>query len=81
MGKLKISGKQLRALGYPQGPVISVAINTLEKNYKHNTTEEALTILKNILAEPSMFIDDAVLGNIAKMLLPKDKPVSNEIEC
>src|ERR1044072_3912197 len=78
--KLKISGKQLRALCYPQGPVISVAINTMEKHFKHHTTEEAETILKNVLAEPAMFVEDDKLSNIAKMLLPKDKPVSNEIE-
>jgi tRNA-splicing ligase RtcB len=80
MSKLKITGKQLRALGYPQAPVISVAINTMEKHYKHHSLDEVLTIVKNVLAEPAMFVEDDVLKNIAKMLLPKDKPVSDEIE-
>jgi tRNA-splicing ligase RtcB len=35
MAKLKISGKELRAIGYPEGPVISIAMNIMEKNYKH----------------------------------------------
>jgi hypothetical protein len=28
MGKLKLSGKDLREIGYPQGPVIAAAIST-----------------------------------------------------
>lgn len=80
MIKLKLSGKQLRTIGYPEGPVISAAINTMEKHYKHSSLNEAFTVLRNILAEPAMFVEDTVLGNIAKMLLPKEKPVSDEIE-
>lgn len=37
MNKLKLSGKQLRAIGYPEAPVISVAMNVMEKNYKHHS--------------------------------------------
>jgi len=77
--KLKLSGKQLRSIGYPEGPVISVAINTMEKHYKHHSLDDALAVLKNILAEPAMFVSDPLLGNIAKMLLPKEKPESAEI--
>jgi len=32
MSKLKIQGKEIRALGYPEGPVISIAKNKNEKN-------------------------------------------------
>jgi tRNA-splicing ligase RtcB len=32
MSKLKIQGKEIRALGYPEGPVISIAMNVMEKN-------------------------------------------------
>jgi tRNA-splicing ligase RtcB len=35
MSKLKITGKELRAMGYPEGPVISIAMNLVQKNYKH----------------------------------------------
>ena len=52
MGKLKISGKELRAIGYPEGPVISVAMNVMEKNYKHHTKEEAMEILQRVLEAP-----------------------------
>jgi hypothetical protein len=45
----------------------------MEKHYKHHSLDDALAVLKNILAEPAMFVSDPLLGNIAKMLLPKEK--------
>lgn len=74
MSKLKLSGKELRALGFPEGPVISIAMNLIQKNYKHESRETAIEILKNILANPAAFKDDAVLGAIAGQLLPKANP-------
>jgi len=37
MSKLKINGKELRAMGFPEGPVISVAMKVMEKQFKHHT--------------------------------------------
>jgi tRNA-splicing ligase RtcB (3'-phosphate/5'-hydroxy nucleic acid ligase) len=34
MGKLKIEAKELRAIGYPESPVIPVAMNVMEKPSK-----------------------------------------------
>jgi len=79
MAKLHLTGKELRAIGYPEGPVISVAMNVMEKQYKHHTKEEALAVLKNILAEPAMFIEDEKLSPIVKLLLPKEKTAGDEI--
>ncbi len=36
MNKLKISAKELRAIGYPENPVIAVAMNVMEKHFKHH---------------------------------------------
>ena len=71
MSKLKITGKELRAMGYPEGPVVSIAMRVMEKNYKHTRKEEAMEILKNILAAPVEYENDAVLGLIAQQLIPK----------
>ncbi len=79
MSKLKIEGKELRAIGYPQGPVVSIAMNTMEKNYKHTGKEEAMEILKNILAAPVEYANDAVLGLIAQQLLPREPAGAAEI--
>jgi tRNA-splicing ligase RtcB (3'-phosphate/5'-hydroxy nucleic acid ligase) len=71
MSKLKITGKELRAIGYPEGPVISIAMKVMEKNYKHHNKEDAMNILKEVLAAPVEYADDAVLALIAQQLMPK----------
>jgi tRNA-splicing ligase RtcB len=77
--KLKLTGKELRAIGYPEGPVISVAMNVMEKSFKHHTNENALDILKEVLASPAEYLNDAVLAPIAKMLMPKKEIEGAEI--
>src|SRR5678816_2898036 len=74
MSKLKIQGKEIKALGYPEGPVISIAMNVMEKNFKHHSKEKALDILKEVLQSPHDYVADETLGQIAKQLLPKAPP-------
>ncbi len=71
MSKLKITGKELRAIGFPEGPVISVAMNVMMKNYKHHKKEDVMEILKSVLASPVEYMDDAVLALIAEQLIQK----------
>ena len=71
MKKLTIRGRDIRGLGYAQGPVISLAINIMERHYKHHTLHEAQTILRGILKDPAAFAGDGVLGPIANALLAK----------
>lgn len=78
MSKLKIQGKELRALGFPEGPVISVAMNVMEKNYKHHSKEEALAILRGVLQAPDDYANDEVLGLIAKQLIPKPEEAEGQ---
>jgi len=70
MAKLILSGKELRAIGFPEGPVISIAMNVMQKNYKHHSKEEVIEILKKVLASPIEYKNDAVLVLIAEQLLP-----------
>ena len=53
MSKLKLRGKDLRNIGYPQGPVISIAMNIMERNFKHLSHADALEILGSILQSPN----------------------------
>jgi len=69
MAKIKIQGKELRSIGYPEGPVISIAMNVMQKNYKHHGKEEVMEILQKVLASPVEYKDDAVLALIAKELI------------
>jgi tRNA-splicing ligase RtcB len=79
MGKLKLTGKDLRAIGYPQGPVISVAMSTMEKHYKHLLHDDAIEILASILQSPNQYADDRILGTIAAQLVPKATTARDEI--
>jgi tRNA-splicing ligase RtcB len=79
MAKLKLTGKQLRSIGYPEGPVISIAMNIMEKNFKHLPQADALEILSSILQSPNQYAQDGMLGKIAEALLPKPKPEGAEI--
>ena len=72
MSKLKLSGKELRAIGFPEGPVISVAMNIIEKNFKKKDKTEALQLLKQILTDPKKYFEDETHGKIAELLLPKN---------
>src|SRR5580698_9618387 len=71
MAKLKLRGKDLRSIGYPEGPVISIAMNVMEKNYKFEKEEDVMNLLQSILASPVEYANDAVLGLIAQQLIPK----------
>jgi tRNA-splicing ligase RtcB len=75
MSKLKLTGKQIRAIGYEEGPVVSVAMHTMSTHFKHNTEEEALQILKDILAAPENYLADGLLNKIAEKLI---EPVIEE---
>ena len=79
MAKLKITGKQLRAIGFPEGPVISIAMQVIEKNFKHDTNERAIEILKAVLQSPADFIGDPVLQKVAGQLMPPINPGDSEI--
>ncbi|MEI6947919.1 RtcB family protein [Paraflavisolibacter sp. H34] len=80
MAKLQITGKELRAIGFPEGPVISVAINTMEKNFKHLAHEDAMEVLRAIVQSPNEYANDPVLGKIAEGLLPKPKREGDILE-
>jgi tRNA-splicing ligase RtcB (3'-phosphate/5'-hydroxy nucleic acid ligase) len=77
--KLKLTGKELRAIGFPEGPVISVAMNVMEKNFKHHTKEQAFDILKQVLTAPAEYVNDEVLAPIAEKLMPKKETEGAEI--
>lgn len=79
MSKLQIKGAELRALGYPESPVISIAMQVMQKNFKHTAKEEVLELLKNLLEHPEEYKNDPVLAPIVERLMPEDKSSGKEI--
>src|SRR6476646_7492848 len=76
MGKLKISGKDLREIGYPQGPVIAAAISAATEHYPTFTKNQVLKILEHVLLHPINYAEDKTFGKVAQFLLPKQKDES-----
>ena len=74
-----VTGKQLRAMGYPQGPVIPLAIRVMAERYGHYGLQEQLALLRQVLENPSHFVEDVHLDLLAKELLPPITPESDEI--
>ncbi len=79
MKKLKLKGKQLRGIGYPEGPVISIAMQVMEKLYKHGLPEEALKMLSDILANPENYAAHEHVSAIAISLLDINRKKQSKV--
>lgn len=79
MTRLKLTCTALRSIGYPEGPVISLAISAMEQQFKHHTEEAALHILKQVLIDPVSYLSDSALRKVAGRLMEttgdKDTPL------
>ena len=69
MAKLKLKGKDLRKLGFPNGRVVALAINQAKAHCKGMSKEEMLSLLETILDKPADYTEHEVFGAIAKELL------------
>lgn len=69
MAKLKLTGKQLRTLGFPNGPVVSQVLQVLKKYYKWHTQAEAFNLLKHLLQNPAAYAADEIWQPVAKELV------------
>lgn len=65
MAKLKLRGKDLIALGYPQGKVIGLTINLALQAFAREKKEVVLHTLSLVLQEPDSFLEHPTLGRIA----------------
>lgn len=69
MAKLKLRGKDLIAIGYPQkGKAISIAIDVMLRNYKKERKDKVLQRLKTVLKNPEKYLGDGIFGKIAEEL-------------
>ena len=59
--------------------MISIAMNTMEQNFKRLSKDDALQILGSVLQSPNQYAEDAVLGKIAEALIPKPPGNNDEI--
>lgn len=73
MGNLKL--KELSKIGYTDNQLRAVVTNIISKHFKHHSKEDVLQLLTNIKDQPENYLQDEVLGKIARAF------VSEEEEC
>lgn len=69
MAKLKLKGKDLRALGYRNTEAISVALQLVRSHFKRASREEVEQQLKAVLENPSDFAKDPLFEMLVSKLL------------
>ncbi|MDN5204722.1 RtcB family protein [Fulvivirgaceae bacterium BMA10] len=69
MASTKLTGKDLRGIGFPEGRAIGAAIRILEKSYKGKSRIFKLEMLKRVVETPALFREHETLGPIAHALL------------
>jgi tRNA-splicing ligase RtcB len=75
MAKTKITGRQLRSLGYTDGPALSLTLQIAARQLKHSSEAEALSLLKRLSDTPQDFLDDAIWSPVAFKLMPPEEEV------
>lgn len=70
MAKTDLRSKDLRKIGYEDGPAISQALEIVQRHYKRLSKEQALELLRGVLADPGAFTEDVHLGKLARLLAP-----------
>lgn len=64
--------KDLSKIGYTNDKARSLAINIFNKHYKHQSKQEQMGLLKAIIQDPELYLDDEISGKIAAVFA--DKP-------
>jgi len=73
MKGLKLHGKDLIAIGFPEGRAIGVAINVLLKHHRKWSHEDALALLGRIVADPTSFAEHEHYAPISDALTGRDR--------
>ncbi|CAD5293214.1 MULTISPECIES: RtcB family protein [unclassified Imperialibacter] len=71
MATTKITGKELRALGYPEGRAIGSAVEVMETHYKGKSKMQKLELLARVLQTPGLYAKHETLGPVATSLIIK----------
>ncbi len=80
MAKIKISGKELIKLGYPEGRAIGMAINVVHQHFKKEKKDKVMAMLLAVLENPESYAGDEVLGRIVFELVEQPSTQIAEIQ-
>lgn len=80
MGNSKLRSRDFKSIGYLDNHIKSLAVEILSKHFKHNTRDEKLAILQEVMNAPEAYAKDPVWFSLAKKILPPPVTVYSEIE-
>jgi tRNA-splicing ligase RtcB len=70
MGKQKLTIKDLSTINFPSEVAKSLSLNIMNRHFKHLLNEDKVALIKNVLAQPDVYLNDALLGLLAHKLFP-----------
>ncbi|WP_299183585.1 RtcB family protein, partial [uncultured Chryseobacterium sp.] len=73
MGNLKLKGKDILKLGYPNNQSVNIALEVMKRNFATKNIHYVKSLLKEILIHPENFEKDLTFGQIAEALLSSRK--------
>jgi tRNA-splicing ligase RtcB len=75
------TGNDLKQIGFIEGKALGLALDLVEQQYADLSFDDKLALLKQILNNPSSFINDAILAPVAAELLkPADETIALNVE-
>jgi tRNA-splicing ligase RtcB len=78
---MNLTGNDLKNIGFTEGKSIGLALSIVEKEFSALSNEAKLILLKQVLENPSSYINDAKLDLLAQeMLKPADDTIALNTE-
>lgn len=73
MGNLKLKGKDLLKMGFPNNQSVNIALEVMKRNFATKNIHHVKSLLKEIISNPQDFEKDLTFGQIAEALLTSKK--------
>ena len=78
---MNLTGHDLKQIGFIEGKALGLALDLVQKEYRDLSFDDKLSLLKQILNNPSSFINDSILAPVAAELLkPADDTIALNVD-
>lgn len=78
---MNLTGNDLKQLGFIEGKALGLALDLVEKQHADLSFDDKLALLKQVLNNPSSFINNATLAPVAAELLrPEDETIALNVD-
>lgn len=73
---MALTGNDLINLGFKKGKAIGIALHVAEEHFAALDTESALRLLKDVLENPTGYLQDEKLSTLAQEILKRDETIT-----